>query len=283
MYTIQSAYQYIKQKLSSIYDEQEATAIAHEYMEHLSGLTKLQRLTHKETILKNEQEALLEKDIKDLISGKPMQYVIGKAWFMGNEFMVNKHVLIPRPETEELVQWVVNDYKNVHSPSIFDIGTGSGCIPISLKLLIPHADISSCDISDEAISVAKENAQQLNTDIKFKQADFLDKAQWAQLGEYDVIVSNPPYIPNAYRSEMHINVKEHEPSLALFVPDNDPLLFYKAIADLGSTHLKENGSIYCELHADHAEETKQMFVANGYDVVLKEDMFGKPRMLKASK
>lgn len=283
MYTIQSAYQHLKHALTSIYDEHEATAIAHEYMEHLCGLTKLQRLTHKDSILNDEQEDQFTTDTHRLISGVPMQYVIGTAWFMGREFIVDEHVLIPRPETEELVQWVIDNH-NGEQAAILDIGTGSGCIPISLKLNLPSTSVTSCDVSKEALAVATENARRLDADINLIEVDFLNPIKRDGLGHFDIIISNPPYIPDAYKADMHSNVKDHEPNLALFVPDNDPLIFYKAIADFGLTHLKPNGSIYCELHADHAKETEALFIDMGYkNVVLKHDIFGKQRMLYASR
>lgn len=283
MYTIQSAYQHLKHALISVYDEHEATAIAHEYIEHLSGLSKLQRLAHKDSILSDEQEDQFTIDTNRLISGVPIQYVIGTAWFMGREYIVNEHVLIPRPETEELVQWIIDDH-NGEQAVILDIGTGSGCIPISLKLNLPSTSVTSCDVSKEALAVATENARRLDADINLIEVDFLNPIKRDGLGHFDIIISNPPYIPDAYKADMHSNVKDHEPNLALFVPDNDPLIFYKAIANFGLTHLKPNGSIYCELHADHAKETEALFIDMGYkNVVLKQDMFGKHRMLYASR
>jgi release factor glutamine methyltransferase len=221
--------------------------------------------------------------LDELLQGKPLQYVTGKAYFMERLFDVNEQVLIPRPETEELVIWILNDYKSSTEPiNILDIGTGSGCIPISLKLEMPTAHISSCDISAGALEVAQKNARRLNAEVHFIALDFLDNDAQLSLPLYDIIVSNPPYIPQSEELEMHLNVKGHEPGTALFVPDNDPLLFYRAIAHFGKTHLNDNGVIYCELHRDFAQETKELFIATGYkNVEIKKDMHDNWRMIKA--
>lgn len=269
--------------LKEVYDDREAAAIAHEVMEYVTGLSKTERIVKKMELLTQLQHTTYIAAKEALALGKPLQYVTGTAWFMNRPFIVNEHVLIPRPETEELVDWIVKD--NAGKPiTILDIGTGSGCIPVSLKLEMPTATITSCDISNDALLVATENAKQLNAAIHFLQLDFLDTTAQDVLPAYDVIVSNPPYIPQYEMQNMHSNVKDHEPHLALFVPDNEPLLFYKAIAAFGHTHLKEHGAIYCELHADHARQTEQMFRDEGYtDVLLRDDMHGNPRMLRACK
>lgn len=267
-----------------MYDANEAAAISHMLLEHITGLGKLDRLDKKETPLTEEQQQLFDGKTKELLRGKPIQYVTGKAWFLGREFVVNENVLIPRPETEELVQWITTQFPipNSRSPKILDIGTGSGCIPISLKLALLDADITGCDISTEALKVAQTNASRLNTTINFRQLDFLDFEQHNNLGMYDVIVSNPPYIPAEEKERLHSNVRDYEPALALFVPDNDALVFYKVIAFFGKEHLHKNGSIYCELDAAHAEECSALFEATGYNnVEIKKDMHGNWRMLKA--
>lgn len=269
-----------------MYDANEATAISHMLLEHITGFGKLERLDKKETFFTAEQQHLFENKVKDLLRGKPVQYATSKAWFMGREFFVNENVLIPRPETEELVQWITDDAREANAKSlrILDIGTGSGCIPISLKLALPEADISSCDISNEAITVAKTNAAKLNADVNFLQLDFLDPAQHNKLGSCNVIVSNPPYIPAEEKERLHTNVRDNEPALALFVPDNDALIFYKAIALFGREHLSAGGSIYCELDAAHAIECQSLFQMAGYDhVEIKKDMHGNWRMLRARK
>lgn len=268
--------------LKATYDEREAAAIAHEALEHLTGLRKLDRIVKKDEYLTEEQQQQYELMKTDLATGKPLQYVTGVAWFMGRPFRVNNNVLIPRPETEELVSWIAGDHFK-QAPEILDIGTGSACIPVSLKLALPESTIYSCDVSEGALEVAIENAGRLEAAVEFFRLDFLDKKQREVLSNFDVIVSNPPYIPQSEAANIHSNVKDHEPHLALFVPNEDPLLFYRAIADFGKTHLKANGAIYCELHADNAKDTETLFKDEGYrDIMLKTDMHGNPRMLKVS-
>lgn len=281
MLSYSQAFQQLYEALQHPYDKQEAAAIAHRYMEDLSGLTYTQRLINKDEPMPREQETRLLNDKALLVSGKPLQQVLGYEWFMSRNYKVNEHVLIPRPETEELVQWIVDDNKS-SNPGILDIGTGSGCIPISLKLAIHDANITACDVSTDALAVAQENANTLNADVSFRQLDFLNEAQRSTLPSFDIIVSNPPYIPEAEADTLHDNVKNHEPHLALFVPADDALLFYREIAMFGKTHLKQGGTIYCELHVDYALQTKQLFEEIGYDsVIVKEDMHGNLRMLKA--
>lgn len=267
-------------KLQPLYDTKEATAIAHEVMEHITGLGKLQRLMDKDMSFSSEQLAIYEQMLPELMQGRPMQYVLGYAWFMGRKFKVNEQVLIPRPETEELVQWVIKSQIINDKSQILDIGTGSGCIPISLKLALPDAEVTSCDISNEAIAVATENALILDASVEFIHCDFLDNAARERLGKYDVIVSNPPYIPITEKESLHTNVREYEPAMALFV-DDDALLFYKAIAAFGKMHLNNDGAIYCELHRDYAVATKMLFEQQGYTTELLKDMHSNDRMLKA--
>ncbi len=283
MLSYSAAFYHLLDVLKKMYDDGESAAIAHEVMEHITSLNRLQRLDRKNEPLTASQQAILEAAIKDLKQSRPLQYITGTAWFMGRSFKVNEHVLIPRPETEELVQWIVDDNKG-QSLSILDIGTGSGCIPVSLKLALPDATVSSCDISVDALQVATENATGLEADVDFIQSDFLDESNWGTLGMYDVIVSNPPYIPVSEIQNMHTNVTDYEPHLALFVPNNDALLFYRKIAEFGHTHLQTGGAIYCELHKDHAVQTKELFEQEGYtNVLMIQDMHGNDRMLKAIK
>jgi release factor glutamine methyltransferase len=190
--------------------------------------------------------------------------------------------LIPRPETEELVEWVISNCKfPVDKLSILDVGTGSGCIPITLKRKLRKADVWSCDISDAALQVAKRNADTLGVDVNFLLLDFLNKEKREQLSLFNIIISNPPYVPEKDKQQMQANVLDHEPHLALFVPDNDALVFYKAIAEFGKGHLNPGGLIYAELHEDLGKEVSALFSAAGYNTEMKKDMQGKERMLKA--
>lgn len=281
--TFSEAFYLLKNDLNTIYPNQEAAAIAHEVMGTITQLSKIDRLMMKDEQLNSLQQNELDYMLDELMQGKPLQYVQGKAWFMNKEFLVDENVLIPRPETEELVIWILNDYENQkENKSILDIGTGSGCIPISLKAEWPEASINACDISEGALNLAKKNAAELGTGVHFFQQNILEKSLWEQLPQYDIIVSNPPYIPAREEAEMDTNVKSFEPHLALFVTDNDPLIFYRAIAQLGKTKLKNGGAVYCEIHRDFANETKAVFEAEGYThIELRKDMHDNWRMIKA--
>jgi release factor glutamine methyltransferase len=279
MLTIGTAFYDLKAALHLLYDEREAAAIAHEVMEHITGLNRLERLTRKEQKLSGPQSESFAQLKTVLLKGVPLQYVFGVAHFLGRPFKVSPAVLIPRPETEELVQWIIDAE---HPQKMLDIGTGSGCIAISLKLALPGCEVSAIDVSPEALEVAGQNAKALDARIDFIEADFLIQGAWAQLSVYDVIVSNPPYIPESERQTLHTNVRDHEPAAALFVAGNDALLFYEAIAAFGKTHLASEGTIYCELHRDYAAQTAALFRNSGYtNVTLRRDMHGNPRMLQA--
>ncbi|MGA8853811.1 MAG: HemK/PrmC family methyltransferase, partial [Christiangramia sp.] len=194
----------------------------------------------------------------------------------------NKNVLIPRPETEELVEWIISDHKKSNSElNILDIGTGTGCIPICLANELKNSKVSSSDISEEAIKVAKQNAAINNTEVSFKKVNILETKSLEQ--EYDIIVSNPPYVRNLERQEMHKNVLNHEPETALYVEDDNALIFYDKIARLASQALKENGLLYFEINQYLSEETKSLVENYGFDAELKKDIFGNFRMLKALK
>lgn len=283
MHSFASAFQSLSVSLQSLYDAREAAAIAHRVLDDVTNTTRLQRITDKEQQLTQAQNEQLQHMQERLLKGVPLQYVLGYEWFMGRQFLVNNDVLIPRPETEELVQWVLDDYRGL-MPSLIDIGTGSGCIPISLKLSLPASDVYAIDKSEAALAVAAKNMLKLGAFVRLIPCDFLNETQRNELPVTDVIVSNPPYIPNNERTTLHENVREHEPGMALFVPDDDALLFYRHIARYGVRHLKEDGTIYCELHTDYATATQQMFLAMGYESVeLRTDMHGNPRMLRAKK
>lgn len=283
MNTYGQAFYFLKDQLNGLYDEREAAAIAHEVLTELTGLSKVERLIEKDVLLNTEQQNGLEYMLDELLAGKPLQYVTGKAYFMDKPYIVNEQVLIPRPETEELVFWILNDHTNP-ALQLLDIGTGSGCIPIALKMALPEATITSLDISEGALAVAALNAGNHEVSIQLQHTDILDETQWEQLRTYDVIVSNPPYIPEAEAATMHQNVKGFEPASALFVPDQDPLLFYRAIARLGITHLNPGGSIYCELHCDFGPQTKALFEQEGYtEVAIRKDMHDNWRMIRAKR
>ncbi|WP_037360903.1 peptide chain release factor N(5)-glutamine methyltransferase [Asinibacterium sp. OR53] len=281
--TFQSAQQQLLAILAPIYDAREANAIAHMIMEHLTGKTKIERLLEPASVLTAKEESLLQSYIDQLSRHRPVQYVLGEAWFAGMQFHVNEHVLIPRPETEELVTWIIDEAVQ-DAQQILDIGTGSGCIPITLKKSLPAASITSIDIDPNALQVAHDNATTLQADIQLIELDFLNESLWHKLpGDYDTIVSNPPYIKAMESNTMAKHVLDYEPARALFVPDDDALVFYRKIAAFASTHLNKAGSIYMEINEALGKEVKQLFGATGYHVTIKQDLQGKDRMIKASK
>jgi len=280
--TMQEATFLLLKKLRSIYSDGETNQITDWVMEHLTGSKKAERMIYKNESITSKEEEQLQDYIKRLMAHEPVQYILNEAWFCGLKFYVDKNVLIPRPETEELVEWVVKEARGQKSEiRILDVGAGSGCIPVSLKKKLENATVWSCDISNDALQVAKRNATTLAIDVNFIQLDFLNEEQREKLPAFDIIVSNPPYIPVKEKIEMQPNVLEHEPPTALFVPDNDTLVFYRAIAAFGKNHLNKNGMIYTEINESLGKTTTELFQQNGYITEIKKDMQGKERMIKA--
>lgn len=283
--TTEKAYIDFVKNLEIIYDEREADNIADWVFEKVTGSKRLERRLDRNNELEEIYFTQLQNLLQELLKHKPVQYVLQEAWFYKRKFFVDENVLIPRPETEELVEWIINDVGlNSHyskPTNIIDIGTGSGCIPISLKKELLHSNISAIDISEKALEIAKENASVLNALIDFFQIDFLKETEWNQIGKYDVIVSNPPYIPIKEKKILAKNVTEFEPAIALFVDNNDPFIFYKKIAKFAKRHLIENGNIYVEIHEDYANGVKNIFENEGFQPEIKKDIYGKERMIKA--
>ena len=249
--------------------------------EHVTGNNQLQQVIHKNDQLSEVQVNELKKYGEELAKGKPIQYILGKAWFMGKEYIVNDQVLIPRPETEELVEWILEYAEIINKPlHIIDIGTGSGCIPIALKTALPNCTITGLDISEGALAVAKLNATKLNTNIEWIQQDILMSASMPS--NYDIIVSNPPYIPFNEKVNMQVQVKNYEPAVALFVTNEDSLIFYRIIARLAKQCLNPNGQLFFEMHYDQGKAIQSLFEEMGYHAELRKDMFGKDRMIRAS-
>lgn len=285
--TITEAQQQLTASLQNLYDNREAANIADWVMEHVTGMRKIDRIMYKQQPMPPEQLTQIQQYTQELLAHKPVQYVLHEAWFYGMAFYVDEHVLIPRPETEELVEWVLatgNRQSAIGntSLSILDIGTGSGCIPISLKKKLPQATVYACDVSEQALAVATKNAATQQTVVQFLQADFLNTESWPTLPDVDVIVSNPPYIPHHNQSSMLQNVLAWEPHLALFVPNDNALVFYDAIARFAKGKLRPGGSIFVEIHEDLGPQTKAFFEANGFTASIKKDLQGKDRMVKAS-
>lgn len=285
-------YQQLSKSLLAIYEQSEADAIARTVVESI-GNGSFSALGEKELTAEEEQRATETQ--RQLLTHRPVQYVLNEAWFYGLKFEVNESVLIPRPETEELVDWIIKNVRStmydvkarpVHQTSdivhVLDIGTGSGCIPISIKKNIPSVEVSAIDVCSEALHTAMNNAVKHETAINFQLLDFLDEKKWNELGKYDIIVSNPPYIKSSEATTMSRHVLDYEPHKALFVPDEDGLLFYRKIADFAITHLNTDGVVYLEINQQLGKETAALFQQKGFTVELKKDMSGHERMLKAS-
>lgn len=280
--TIQDATYFILNQLREIYSESEASQITDWLLENITGSKKIERMIYKEADITETEESKLKNHLNRLLQHEPIQYVLNEAWFGGMKFYVDQNVLIPRPETEELADWVITDCKfPIRQLSILDIGCGSGCISIFLKRKLHKAKVWACDVSETALSVAKKNAENLGADIHFFQMDFLNEEARNQLPSFDIIISNPPYVPESDKQQIQPNVLHYEPATALFVPDNDALIFYKAIADFGKKKLLSNGTIYAEIHEDLGEAALKLFQSKGYEVTLKKDMQGKDRMIRA--
>lgn len=297
-------YNQLWKRLTAIYNEREAQAIVRTVLDALFGMSLTDICLGKVTQLSADDTTRLEKIMQRLEKSEPVQYVLGSEWFAGRLFDVAPGVLIPRPETEDLVKWACDEAKEkekednskeergkeekevskkeeVPHPSILDIGTGSGCIAITVALALPQARVTAWDISTDALAIAAGNAHRLGASVRFEHQDALsapdDEERW------DVIVSNPPYICDRERADMSDNVLSYEPELALFVPDNDPLLFYRAIARYASKALKPGGRLLFETNTAYAHEVAQVMADEGFTAIeVRNDCFGKPRMVKGA-
>lgn len=274
-------YRELWRTLEPLYGNGEARAVTDYVLDVCFGLSKADIMCGAVEEMTAEKAAELNKIFGRLMEGEPVQYVLGRAEFSGRWFNVRPGVLIPRPETEELCTWITADNKASGSPKVLDIGTGSGCIAITLQLNMPESKVTAWDISADALDVARENAKQLGANVNFVKQDALNAKPE---GEWDVIVSNPPYICEKEKKDMAVNVLEHEPHTALFVPDADPLLFYRAITRLAVQTLSKGGRLYFEINPIYADDTCRMMRAEGMTAVeLRSDMYGKQRMAKGVK
>ena len=283
--TLNEARTVLTKELKNVYETDELRNIIELVIEHITNMSRAEQVKNKVAYLTCTQLENLDAITERLKKNEPVQHVLGEAWFSGMKFKVNKNVLIPRPETEELVDWIVREAMSyeLQAMSILDVGTGSGCIPITLKKNLTEANVSAIDVCSEALFTATENAIELNTEVDFILLDFLDEEKWKELAQYDIIVSNPPYIKQSEINAMHERVKEFEPHLALFVPDNDALLFYKKLAVFSKGHLKSEGSLFVEINEALGEHVVNLFQATGFaNVELRKDMQGKDRMIKAT-
>jgi release factor glutamine methyltransferase len=277
--TINAALRLGVQELISLYSESESQAIILLVLEKITSTEKNKLKFISDQKLTAGQENIFHEMMIQLKTARPVQYILKEAWFNGLKFYVTPDVLIPRSETEELVEWILEENKS--DIKVLDIGTGSGCIPVTLKKKLKNAEVWSCDISEIALNVARKNAAQYGTEINFLKLDFLNESAWDQLPVFDLIVSNPPYVTEKEKTYMSPNVLNFEPALALFVPDNNPLVFYEAMAVFGKTHLAEKGFIYTEINEALAGPATRIFQSKGYNTLLKKDMQQKNRMLKS--
>jgi len=270
-----------KQLLHKKIDAIELNSLLGMLIEEITGWNRVQQVVEINTELTPLQIKRFNDYNQELLNDKPIQYILGKAWFMGMEFKVNEHVLIPRPETEELIEWVVTYANIIAKPlQILDLGTGSGCIAISLKNALPHSTIYGLDISADALNVAKMNATNLKVAVDWIEQDILTNP--SMLTSFDVIVSNPPYIPIREKENMLEQVKNYEPAIALFVPNEDPLLFYRTIAQLAKKQLAPNGQLFFEIHYDQEKSILQLLDEMHFHAEIRRDSFGKNRMIRAS-
>ena len=269
-----------QKELSTIYPKNEIESFYHILTEFKLGLSRVEKALHPNQIIKKATIPFFEKSISLLKSEKPIQHITEKTEFFGLPFAVNSSVLIPRPETEELVQWTLECSSTDIPISILDIGTGSGCIAIALAKKLPNAQVTGIDVSTAALSVAKKNAILNKVAIDFIQKDILRATKLSK--GFDIIISNPPYVREAEKQEIKKNVLSYEPHSALFVPDENPLLFYNKIAELAKTHLKPNGQLFFEINQYLGKETMRMLAEKGFTSnELRTDIFGNARMTKS--
>ncbi len=298
------------EELKGLYPQTEIDTFFFYLMEAYLGLQRIDLIMQSDFEITSEKEILFNTALECLKKQEPIQYILGSTEFYGYPFTVNEHTLIPRPETEELVEWIITEATNLQSEkstglSILDIGTGTGCIPISIAKNVPKSNVSAIDISKEALKIAKQNSELNKVAINFLEIDILktdnldslsvraqsrtkdnkpfDSAQGDISTKFDIIVSNPPYVRELEKVEIKDNVLENEPHLALFVDDDNPLIFYKKIADLAKLHLTENGILFFEINQYLAKETVDMLTKKGFiNIELRKDFSGNDRMIKAS-
>ncbi|NQT77218.1 MAG: peptide chain release factor N(5)-glutamine methyltransferase [Bacteroidetes bacterium] len=272
----------MKNELGKIYPEEEAKSIVNGLILHKTGKTAAESILEKDSALTESEILFFQQSLKRLKNHEPLQYITGLAHFYGFEFEVDPSVLIPRPETEELLDWIIKDYaKAGNHLKLLDIGTGSGCIAITLKKTFPDAEVWAVDVSGEAIVLAADNAERLKTSIIFEEMDILDPHFRARLPEFNMIVSNPPYVTPSDLKKMRKNVTAHEPPLALFVEEKDPLIFYREIIVFSTKHLVHGGHLYFECNESNALEVVELLKKYGFkDIELRLDMRGKERMVR---
>jgi release factor glutamine methyltransferase len=280
--TIKEYYTQFLSSLKKIYSDNEAVSIIEMVFESTLQLDRTALRAFTDKAISKVDSAKLNSILDQLVIHTPVQYVLGEAWFYKMKLKVSPAVLIPRPETEELVLEVIQYAKENTAKNILDIGTGSGCIAIAIKKHVPNLVSTAIDISREALFIAMQNAATQNTHIEFLQINFLEETTHKNLSLFDIIISNPPYIPANEKELMDKNVTAYEPHTALFVADATPLIFYEKIALFGKTHLSKTGKIFLETHENFAKAVATLFEANGYKATIKQDLSGKERMVMAT-
>jgi release factor glutamine methyltransferase len=281
MYRFKELKDNMLRELNKIYPVQESLNLVNWLLLSVAGIEKKDFILDPGRLVDEKIKAELLEKLEELLAYKPIQYITGIAYFHDLELEVNPTVLIPRPETEELVQWVADEYKEKTGLKVLDIGTGSGCIILALGNLLKEPDLKAVDISESALKTALANAGKYRMNVAFKKIDILKEKEWDGLGDYDLIVSNPPYVRESESAGMKANVLDYEPSLALFVPDNDPLIFYRAIARFSGVRLLENGRLYLEINESLGKEVKVLLEDEGFsDILIRKDMSGKDRMVR---
>jgi release factor glutamine methyltransferase len=282
--TIETANRKLISTLSDLFDEREASAISFLVMERLTGMSKSLQVLNKTLEFTSKQQDLFEHYLAELIKYRPVQYVLGQAWFGSYPFYVNEHVLIPRPETEELADWLLKDNAGRASDTtVLDIGTGSGCIAVYIKKKREDFQVRALDIEDTALQIAIKNSKILNAQVDFILCDIRDPIQNANIHPVDLIISNPPYIPQRQKPSLDEHVRDYEPGIALFVPDDDPIQFYKVIGNIATQKLKPGGTLYLEIHHDYAKNIMEWYKAKGFLMELRKDFSGNNRMIKVYK
>lgn len=284
--TLKTIQQYVHEQLDAIYDQNEVSSFFRLLMEHILNMKPVEIALHPNQKVSESAQKQFSEAIKRLKEEEPIQYILGETEFFGLPFKVNKHTLIPRPETEELVTLIIENFNKQipksKSPVILDVGTGSGCIAISLAKHLPKAKVYALDVSREALKVAKINAALNKVELEFIEADILNQKNWNL--EFDLIVSNPPYVRELEKTQIKKNVLDHEPHTALFVKSDDPLQFYKAICEFAVYNLKPKGRLFFEINQYLGAETMQLLSTFNYEsIALKQDIFGNDRMIKAIK
>lgn len=277
-YSIKKIISLIKTELINDYPLPEIESFMVLIMEHIFDYSRTQIHLHQEKEVSSNHYKEIIDIIDKLKNYQPIQYILGSTEFYGLKFFVNKSVLIPRQETEELVDWIIKNNKT-HSPNILDIGTGSGCIAVSLAKSIPESKVTALDISEKALKIASENSRINSVSVDFMNYNILDKKK-SFSKQFDIIVSNPPYVTESEKTFMHLNVLNFEPHIALFVSDENPLKFYKAITHFAKNHLTANGKLYFEINEAYGNDVADLLISNNFtDVVLKKDLNKKDRMV----